>query len=294
MRRIFEVFVGLFLIMGAVGAGVRWSYEPPREAVGVARLVPREHGVTEVYESGRGDRRIVLLASAARSISDFNELVSCLVAAGYRTLAVEARGVGRSTPTPLGVRASLRDYADDVAAVLGDGATADVVGHAFGNRVARMAAAAHPDRVRRVVLIAAGGEVPLEGEVARGLLGSVAYFLPDRLRVPMIRRTFFAEGYVVPSDWIGGWSLRAAWDQGRATRATPFETWWAGGGSAPILILQPDADVVAPRENAERLRERFGRRIEIVAVPGAGHAALPEQPAFIAEKILEFLSGSAR
>ncbi|HAM53960.1 MAG TPA: hypothetical protein DCQ64_00535 [Candidatus Rokubacteria bacterium] len=65
--------------------------------------------------------------------------------------------------------------------------------------------------------------------------------------------------------------------QAAATQATPLEAWWAGG-RAPILVVQPMADTIAPPANARMLQEDIGPGMTVVEIPGAGHALLPEQP----------------
>jgi pimeloyl-ACP methyl ester carboxylesterase len=61
----------------------------------------------------------------------------------------DLRGCGRSTR-----EAELQPdlLADDVAAIIGEGRTADVLGHSYGGGVAMRVADQHPGRLRRIVL----------------------------------------------------------------------------------------------------------------------------------------------
>ena len=70
-------------------------------------------------------------------------------------LRPQPRGIGQSTGPWQGVK--LEDLAADIAAVIehDNNGPAFVVGHAFGNRVARMLATARPELVRAVSLVAA-------------------------------------------------------------------------------------------------------------------------------------------
>jgi len=72
------------------------------------------------------------------------------------------------------------------------------------------------------------------------------------------------------------------------TRATPLEGWWAGG-RAPILVVQPTADTIAPPVNAKMLQEDIGPRVTVVEIPGAGHALLPEQPEAVATAVIDHI-----
>src|SRR5690606_19493524 len=107
---------------------------------------------------------VVLLPSLGRGASDFDDLATRLADAGYTAAAIDPRGAGESCGAAYGL--TLHHYAADVAAVIeacGDG-PAHVVGHAFGNRVARCLAADRPVLVRSVTLIASGGMTPPDPE----------------------------------------------------------------------------------------------------------------------------------
>src|SRR5882757_8154718 len=117
-------------------------------------IVQRGDERIEVLEEGEG-RTIVLLPSLGRGASDFDPIAARLAQAGYRVLRPQPRGIGQSSG-PL-TEIDLHDYAADVAAVIvhANNGPAFVVGHAFGNRVARMLATAHPGFVRAISLVAA-------------------------------------------------------------------------------------------------------------------------------------------
>ena len=89
-----------------------------RDAVGVRQTVERD-GRTIVYFTQGAGPRVALAASAGREASDFNELSNALVAAGFRTVAVEAPGIG-GTDLPR-KPFDLYDLANDVNAVLKGG-----------------------------------------------------------------------------------------------------------------------------------------------------------------------------
>ncbi|MBV9858627.1 MAG: alpha/beta fold hydrolase [Alphaproteobacteria bacterium] len=100
---------------------------------------------------------VVLLANAGCSIGYFDHLARALVTGGFQTIAINMRGVGGSSGSLDG--ATLHDLASDVAGVIkaiGCG-PAHLVGHAFGNRIARCLAVGQPLLVRSVTLLAAGG-----------------------------------------------------------------------------------------------------------------------------------------
>jgi pyruvate dehydrogenase E2 component (dihydrolipoamide acetyltransferase) len=102
----------------------------------------------EVLVEGQGDP-IVLLPGFASDVSVFAPETPPLVRRA-RVLAVNPRGVGASTAT-LEAAYTVADAAADVAALLD--APADVVGASLGAATAIELALAHPEKVRRIVLI---------------------------------------------------------------------------------------------------------------------------------------------
>jgi pimeloyl-ACP methyl ester carboxylesterase len=235
---------------------------------------------------------VVLLPSLGRGSEDFARLKSDLVAAGFRVVLPEPRGIAPSVA--LERPRSLHDLARDVACVIEATCTppVSVLGHAFGNRVARTLGSDHPALVRELMLLAAGGMVPIEPGIQRSLGACFDLTLPDEDRLVHVARTFFADARDA-ALWRDGWYPDVAAFQGDAMRATPVDDWWLGGGKE-VLILQPESDAVAPVENARLLAEPLGERARIVVIERAGHAALPEQPGAIARAVVSFLRRTSR
>src|SRR5258705_3297932 len=100
---------------------------------------------------------VVLLANAGCSTGYFDDLARVLAAGGLQTISINMRGAGESRGSLDGI--TVHDLAADVAGILEavDCGPAHLVGHAFGNRVARCLAVDRPSLVRSVTLLAAGG-----------------------------------------------------------------------------------------------------------------------------------------
>src|SRR5215203_669901 len=142
-------------------------------------MVTRGDARLEVLTRGKGPP-IVLLPSLGRGAADFDPIAGGLAAAGFRALRPQPRGIEQSTGPWRGVK--LEDLAADIAAVIehDNAGPAFVVGHAFGNRVARMLATARPELVRAVSLVP-----PMSGTIrARRTCGPRS----ERARIQM-RRT---------------------------------------------------------------------------------------------------------
>lgn len=273
-----------------------WIY-PGKQVRPVGQLAFAESHDTQIayYTSGEG-QAVVLLASLGRSVSDFNALVPVLNRAGYRTISVESRGVGQSQLGDL-TEPSLYRLADDIEVVLtielDDGSTSvRLIGHAFGNRVARAYAHTHPQRVDAIALLASGGAQRLTDmpEVLAALRGCFKWWTPPPVRRSDVRFAFFAGSNPVPGDWMKGWHINASRAQAAAVANTPEKEWREAGGRAPILVLQGADDRIAPaRLTSEKLRALFPDRVAIHQIEDAGHALLPEAPEEIAAVLIAFL-----
>lgn len=244
----------------------------------------------EVFGSGAGPL-VLMIASLGRPASDFDGLAAQLADAGYRALRYNARGIGRSSGTVQGL--TLLDLAADAAAVIeaematSGAAPAVLIGHAFGQRVARMLATERPELVRAVVLLAAGGQVPPEPAAHQALGEVFELHRPDDEHLRAVQLAFFADGHDA-SVWRHGWHPATATMQLAATAASPVAHWWAGG-RAPLLVIQGLQDRIAAPANGRALQQAYGARVELVEIDGAGHALLPEQPQRLARTILDYL-----
>jgi pimeloyl-ACP methyl ester carboxylesterase len=232
---------------------------------------------------------VLLIPSLGRGVDDYDAVARLLAARGFMSILPDPRGTGGSSgPAPV----DLFDLARDNAAVLADLAAgfAVVVGHAFGNRVARALAAMAPESVERIVLLAGGGRTTMSETVRAALMGSIAEGAkPDAERLADLRTAFFFEGHD-PAVWLRGWYPAVADRQLAASERTDTARWWTAG-RAPVLLVQAESDPVAPPGNAEALAADIGDRLTLVRLRRASHAILPEQPRAVAGLIAEYLSG---
>jgi pimeloyl-ACP methyl ester carboxylesterase len=280
----------LALLLGAIAPAA--AADAPRQiavAHGDARIVVLDQGAGPV---------IVILPSLGRGANDYDAVAAYLAADGFRVLRPQPRGIGGSTGPLKGL--TLHDYAGDVASVIqqeSPGAKVVVVGHAFGNFVARMLATDHPELVRGVVMAAASAgkvppgttEKPISPAVREAIDKSGDLSLPDAERLQYLQRAFFAPGHD-PSVWLTGWYPIAMQAESAASAATPVDLWFAAG-TAPVLDLQAEDDTVAPRKFAGVMKAALGDRVTVVVIPNAGHALAPEQPKAMADAIAAYGKG---
>ena len=169
---------------------------------------------------------VVLLPSLARDSDDYDEVAEGLAAAGFRVLRPKPRGIGRSTG-PM-TKITLHDFARDIAEVVKKlgGGKAVVVGHAYGNWVARMTAADHPDLVRGVVIAAAAAK-QYAPELSTAVTKAGNLSLSDEERLAALRFAFFAPGND-PTVWLKGWHPEIRDSQRAAVAAVKQDEWWSG------------------------------------------------------------------
>jgi pimeloyl-ACP methyl ester carboxylesterase len=254
-------------------------------------VIARGDARIEVLAQGSGPV-IVLLPSLGRGASDFDPIAARLAQAGYRVLRPQPRGIGRSSGPLTGI--DLHDYAADIAAVIAhegksreSSGPAFVVGHAFGNRVARMLATDRPDLVSAVALVAANiGKAPSPPVVRAAIRNSADASLPDAERLKALQFAFFAPGNDGRA-WLDGWYPEVLAAQRIAGDRTSREEDFAAG-SAPILYLQPDHDPVAHVEDARAYKERFGDRVTVVVITRASHAVIAEQPDAVSDALIDY------
>jgi pimeloyl-ACP methyl ester carboxylesterase len=285
MKRSLRLIAGCAItiaVAGSVLAAPRDASEPTSTVI----ANQNGDGRIEVLAQGEGPV-IVLLPSLGRSASDFDAIAAQLASAGYRVLRPQPRGIGRSVAPLAGI--NLHDYAADVATVIEQErmGPAFVVGHAFGNRVARMLATDRPELVTAVALVAANvGKAPSTPKIREAIRNSANPALPDEERIKALQFAFFAPGNDA-RVWLQGWypevlaAERLAGD--RTSRDEDF-----AAGQAPILYVQPSHDPLAHVEDARAYRERLGDRVTVAVIERASHAVIVEQPDAVSAALISY------
>ena len=233
---------------------------------------------------------IVLLHAATGSSAVWEHQVPAFTKAGYRVIAYDRRGFGRTTLDPAGPQPGTG--ADDLRALL-DHLRIDrchLVATAAGGFVAWEFALSFPDRLRSLVVANSIGAVQDEDYLELG----------RRLRPPD-----FAN---MPADFRElGPSYRAANPDG-TRRWNELERTNRPAGSKPVtqdskvrvtfalletikvptLLITGDADLYAPPS----VMKMFAARVkgsESIAVPEAGHSVYWEQPDLFNRSVLAFI-----
>ena len=223
-----------------------------------------------------------------------------VLAAHYRTIALDNRGVGRSDvpsgPYPISLMAS------DAAAVL-DAAgieSAHVFGVSMGGMIAQEFALQYTQRVRSLILgcTAAGGPtaVRAEPEATQLLMGRIK-MSPDQAAEAAVP---FIYDSATPRERIDeDLEIRRPWfprAEGYAAQLQGIIAWEAysrlSGIAAPTLVIHGESDRLVPPGNGKLIADRIPGA-KLLMIPHASHLFPTDQTETAHGAILEFLRTQA-
>lgn len=268
---------------------------PPRLSWGTNRYMEVDGERVHVVERGSEGPRLLLLHGYASNAQAWRAVIDRLDGR-FRMAAPDMVGFGSSSRTPTHPLTG-DAYAERLVGLLDalGWPRAHVVGQSWGGGLAQRLAAAHPDRIDRLVLVATVdpsrtlwlGTAGLRVGIRFPWLAQLAVTRAQRFaaRAAGVSAWELARGYVDPlripgtSDFL---------DRFVAEHATSSHLDLARV-QAPSLVIGPLEDRVVLPEIARSVAARIpGARY--VAVPGAGHSVAAEAPDVIADLIADFLA----
>lgn len=284
MKRFYLVLLAFSLVISNVSQA--WAQDSKSES----HIVKVGNTTLEYFSIGSGET-VVLLPGGGLNVSYMEGLAQALSKEGYRAVRINPRGAGESKGAADNV--TLQDLANDVAGVIEDlnVGPVHVAGHAFGNRVARMLAADHPELIKSVILLAAGGKVAATPEADAALK---VVFSPTATEEEYLAAMLYMVGDPKDAKMAGEILMHSrapgAGDiQYKAASTVALDAWWAPAGNFQFLALQGANDQAAPSENGVLLKEELGVRVTLVTLKGAGHLMLVTRPQKTAKEIVSFL-----
>jgi non-heme chloroperoxidase len=226
---------------------------------------------------------------------------------GYRVIAHDRRGHGRSSQTDTGNE--MDTYASDVVQLVKelDLKSAIHVGHSTGGgEVARYVARAETGRVAKAVLIGAVPPIMLKTTAHPGGL-PIEVFDGFRTALATNRAQFFID---VPAGPFYGFNR-----QGANVSQGLIDNWWRqgmmGGAKAqyecirafsetdftedlkaievPVLIMHGEDDQVVPIDDSARLAIKLVKKGTLKTYPGLSHGMAATHPEKINADVLEFI-----
>jgi non-heme chloroperoxidase len=241
------------------------------------------------------------------SSDDWDAQMLFFLGQGYRVVAHDRRGHGRSTQTDTGNE--MDTYAADVAAVVAhlDLKNAIHVGHSTGGgEVAHYVARAEPGRVSKAVLIGAvtplmlktdanPGGLPLEvfDGFRNGTAFNRAQFFRDVAAGPFYG--FNRDGAQVSQGVIDNWwrqgmqaGVKALYDCVAAFSETDF-TQDLKKIDVPVLVLHGEDDQVVPIDASARQAIKLLKNGTLITYPGFPHGMATTHAEVINKDLLGFI-----
>jgi pimeloyl-ACP methyl ester carboxylesterase len=247
-----------------------------------------EHGSSRIYyeEQGSGTP-VLILPGFAGSIEEFAALREALVTAGFRVIAADLPGSGRSEPQPRVYTATYyEDDAHSFAALLQHLASepAHLIGFSDGGITALLMAALTPGLVRSLVTWGAAGTLNDPG----GHLVDAMYNVVDHPIPPLQGfRDYLVSTY-------GEANARAMTQSMANAKTNLIEAGGdvslskAGNITSPILLIAGEHDIFAPPALASELAARV-RTAEVLVAEGAEHNVYADRPEWMTQTILDWL-----
>jgi pimeloyl-ACP methyl ester carboxylesterase len=262
-----------------------------------------------VHEEGEGRKVAILIHGWSSSWFAMSPLLALLTARGYRCLAVDLPGYGKSPKLP--ERVTISAYRELIAGLIREVSEKPVVliGHSMGGMTSITLAKAHPELVERMVLlcptisgnlstrinITLGPFVLLErSPITNALVTALEPLMPvtDRLLRPAL---FAHRTRIKEEDYERIKADTRRRDQGRI-RA---ECFWAmrdndlrgkiGDIKTPTLIIWGMEDNTVPLRDASLVAEEWPDA-DLRIIPNAGHWPHFEAPKVTEQYIRGFLS----
>ncbi len=269
------------------------------------QLTARSGDVELAYSiEGDGPQTVLLIMGLGSRAADWGTRFPAALAARYRVVRFDHRGVGASPRAPIGYR--LADLARDATAVLDavGAERAHLIGISMGGMVAQLVALDHAVRVDRLVLLAThfGGPdlAPMHAD-ARRLFDPAAFQALGRDVAQMMRTTLAvitAPGFVErqpeaveelvanvrqapthPTVFLT--QLQALLASDRSARVKDI--------AAPTLVVHGLEDKLIHPDNGRNLAARIPGA-QLAMFDGCGHMPMYEQPDRLAATVLDFLA----
>jgi pimeloyl-ACP methyl ester carboxylesterase len=268
---------------------------------------------------GHGDDLVILLHGWPEDGSSWRAVAPLLVDAGYRVVAPDLKGFGRSDAPSSGYDPAT--LADEISQLIRNlhVKRAVLVGHDWGGAVAMATAFRHPGRVRALVVASAPFRqldltaswhipllnVPILPELAfrfgsRPLIGAaIRHTAVVREAITDEVLDSYADAVSAhPSAWLRyyrGLSRRAVLDWGvrRVRTRTPFLRDPDGSHRmrVPTTVVWGEDDPVTPFHLAPRVAHDLDATL--VGLPGVGHFVHEEDPLAVARAVVDLAGRGA-
>ena len=297
--------------LGALAGEAAAAKAPPAPPGGSSGMVKTRDGVEIFYKDwGPKTAQVIFFHHGwPLSSDDWDNQMMYFLLKGYRVIAHDRRGHGRSSQTESGNE--MDSYAADVAAVVAslDVKNAVHVGHSTGGgEVARYVARAEAGRVSKAVLIGAVPPIMVKSEKNPGGLPIEVF---DGFRTALVanRAQFFRDvpagpfygfnrpGATVYQGVIDNWwrqgmmgGIKAHYDCIKAFSETDF-TEDLKKIEVPVLIMHGDDDQIVPIADSALLSAKLVKNGTLKVYKGLSHGMATVNADTINADLLAFIKG---
>jgi pimeloyl-ACP methyl ester carboxylesterase len=243
-----------------------------------------------MIDSGGDGEAVILLHPRTGNSQFWQNTVPALADAGYRTLAIDNPGWGKSIVEDPQNPESVAVTLDALIDQLGLGRV-HVVGTAMGGYVALDFAASYPGRTRSLVIAASG--LGLEGDPEYATFRERAV-IPGMDQQPSYIRevspNYRASNPQGLALWQEIYNNGQQEDAVRPPLLTPNTPEKLASIRVPTLIIAGGMDLVTPSGGMRLYSRHITAPKEFVVIPEAGHVLVWEQPEVFNRTLIDFLN----
>lgn len=256
-------------------------------------------------DSGPKDAPVLLLLHGFGSSLQTWDLWAEKLETQYRVIRLDLPGFGLTGPSPL------HDYSErsDVATLthfvdkLGV-STFSIIGHSMGGKMAWGLAAAEPDRVKSLVLMAPDGfpeakDIGTKPYAVPAIMGMIKFCLPKNLVRKSIEPAFFDSNALSDRLVDRYYDMLRAPGVRNAILERANQTIYTDPVprlkkiTAPTLLIWGQQDLMIPSSNAQSYANVL-LSSKTVLIPNLGHLLQEERPEIALEHVEDFLNSTLK
>lgn len=251
-------------------------------------------------DTGPKDAPVVLLLHGFGSSLQTWDVWASKLETDYRVIRLDLPGFGLTGPSPLhdyseaSDLATLRHFVDKLGVT-----SYSIIGHSMGGKMAWGLAAAEPDRVKSLVLMAPDGfpdakDIGTKPYAMPSIMGVIKFSLPKFLVRKSIEPAFFDANALSDSlvdryyDMLRAPGVRAAILERANQTVYTDPVPRLKQITAPTLLVWGEQDLMIPSSNAQSYADVLSTS-KTVLLPKLGHLPQEEQPHLALAHVVEFL-----
>jgi len=249
---------------------------------------------------------IVMISSLGSSMDDWDPAITNGLAQKYKVILLDIPGVGRSSgKTPNTITDMGKRVADFIQAL--GLSRINLLGFSMGSFISQQIALTKPDLVNKIILtgtgpkgavglsnlpnlLAASANLSAEDSFLKfGFTSSAKSIKAGRLAYERVQKRKADRDLPVSKESAGA-QVQAVLDWAQPAPNALNEL---TSISQPVLIVQGEADIPVPVENAINMSRNIPHT-RLIVYPDAGHAAIFQYPDLFVQEALDFLTESAK